>query len=669
VGNGTTTVNVGDRNNVQAIRGSLYIQNTVAGQGTVDINDSADPNTTAAQVTLDQYQDLGTGLLYESITNLSLAAPIYVEDSVSSLTVHGDNAGNTFFVRATAPLPGGTMIYAGAGGDTFNVGSTSNTFDPIQGGLTVYGAGSSATLDIHDDGTSTPQNWDIADSSIDRFPAGGTPPSVPQVTYSNMATVTVNTGTGKSAIRVEGTATLTKTNVNANGGGPDQIVVESFQNTLDDIQGPLHVHDVAPSNLFVLDGLNSVGHTYTLSTGLVQRDGIQPITITYDNMAQLVLATANNPFSGHAPGNTVNVWSLGPLFVPILVGTGDTVTIGQNHSMTMIQGDVRIQGQAGQAPKQVTLDDQADPNPTARTVTLRSDATFGYLVSGLASNSPTSGRIGLLLDPNTPVSILSGPAVDLFQIHDLAGAPALSLVGHPQGTTTLQGPNTANTWQVSGTNAGTLDGTVAFSNVQNLIGGSAGNAFQFHTGGSVTGSINGGGGTNTLDYSAYQWDILVDLLLNTASLVGQGVFNMANVTGSQGNSLIVGDANTTALTGGTGRNVLIGGGGTETITGGGGFNLLIGGKTVYDTNLAALQALQVYWDNPNATTLDQLVNPLKKGVTVNGQFLVLNKTTVQDDNAVDKLIGGRGPNWFIKDKEDTINNGSGPGPNDRLLVI
>src|SRR5262249_61801175 len=37
-----------------------------------------------------------------------------------------------------------------------------------------------------------------------------------------------------------------------------------------------------------------------------------------------------------------------------------------------------------------------------------------------------------------------------------------------------------------------------FTNVQNLVGGSGNDAFTFVTGGSLTGTINGGGGTNTL---------------------------------------------------------------------------------------------------------------------------------------------------------------------------
>src|SRR5262249_35470251 len=110
-------------------------------------------------------------------------------------------------------------------------------------------------------------------------------------------------------------------------------------------------------------------------------------------------------------------------------------------------------------------------------------------------------------------------------------------------------------------------------------------------------------------------------------------------------------------------------------TGGGGFNLLIGGTTNYDDKLTALQALMLYWDDPSATMLDQLVNPLKskKGVTVNGQLLILNSSTVQADNAADSLRGGSGNNWFIRDRDgDTITNsqgGQGPLMTDRLLVI
>jgi hypothetical protein len=672
VGNGPTTVNVGNQDNVQGVGGSLFIQNTVAGQGTVDVNDSLDPTALPSAVVLDQYQDPLTGLLYESINNLSLAAPIYVEDDVSSLTVHGDNAGNTFYVRATAALHKGTTLDAGTGGDTINVGSTANTLDPIQGALTVTGGGNT-TLNVTDLGTPTTQTWIIDPSSIERF-AGATPPAVPQVTYHNLSTVNVTTGTGGNVVHIHGTAKGTTTTVTGNGTG-DEFLLGNAADRLDDMLGPLALHDANLYNLQIIDLENLVNetpaaHNYTLTTGQLVRDGIQPIT--FDSGVSLVVYAS-------AGGGTVDVPIYGGnSLTQIQVNSGDTVTVGSQagQGLSQITADLAIVSQPRTERPHVILDDSADPR-TPRTIALGSDPLFGYLVSGLANASQGRGRIGLSLDPASPVSIVAGAATVLFQVKDLTNAPALSLVGNAQGTTTLQGPNTANTWQITGTNAGTLDGTVAFSGVQNLIGGSAGNTFAFHTGGSLAGTLNGGGGTNTLDYTAYQGDILVDLLLHTASLVGQGVSNVANVYGSQGNDLIVGDAGLNVLVGGTLRNVIIGDGGPDTITGGGGFNLLIGGITSYDSGpnaLQALQALQLYWDNPSATILDSLVNPLRKGVTYNGQFLIFNKTTVRTDNAADTLTGGSGtsaPTWFIEDKDgDTIDHGAGPRPNiDRLLVI
>jgi Ca2+-binding RTX toxin-like protein len=456
--------------------------------------------------------------------------------------------------------------------------------------------------------------------------------------------------------------------------------VENFQDTLDDIQGPLHVHDIALSNLFVFDYLNTVGHTYTLTTGQVQRDGAQPITITYDNMAQLVVATANNPYSGHTP-NTVNVWSLGNVFAVVEVGSDDTVTVGQGGSMANLLGDVRIQSVLGQVPRQVTLDASADP---ARTVTLSGGVpTFGYLVSGLLPPSTVGrGNIGLALDPATPVTIKTGLGNDTFSVHDLTGAPALTLDGSG-GSNTLdfssytQPANLpANTWTINGPDHGTVNG-LTFSSIGNLIGSPANDTFAFQTGGSLSGALDAGGGSNTLDYTGYQGDLLVDLLLHTASLVGQGVANVANVTGSQGNDLIVGDGNANVLVGGTGRNVILGHGGGDTIRGGGGFNLLISDLTFYDDKLPYLRDLMQYWDNPSVVFLDDLVNPLKSknGFTApDGLVLVFNKTTVTPDNVLDQVFGGSGPNWFIVDKQDVssiINNQGGQGPllTDRLTVI
>jgi virginiamycin B lyase len=61
-------------------------------------------------------------------------------------------------------------------------------------------------------------------------------------------------------------------------------------------------------------------------------------------------------------------------------------------------------------------------------------------------------------------------------------------------------PSAANQWQITGANAGTLDGVIEFSSVQNLLGGPGANVFAFHNGGSLAGTLDGGGaGPDTLD--------------------------------------------------------------------------------------------------------------------------------------------------------------------------
>jgi len=50
------------------------------------------------------------------------------------------------------------------------------------------------------------------------------------------------------------------------------------------------------------------------------------------------------------------------------------------------------------------------------------------------------------------------------------------------GSNSLQGPDTTNDWQVTGLDAGTLNGITHFTSVQNLIGGSGPDTFCSRTG-------------------------------------------------------------------------------------------------------------------------------------------------------------------------------------------
>jgi hypothetical protein len=234
------------------------------------------------------------------------------------------------------------------------------------------------------------------------------------------------------------------------------------------------------------------------------------------------------------------------------------------------------------------------------------------------------------------------------------------------GTTdTLVGANTTNTWNLTSTNAGNVNGTFAFTGFPNLTGGSGADTYTFSAGAGVTGVIDGQGGTNALNYAAYSTGLYVNLLSALATGTG-GIHNIRNVTGGLGNDILVGDANADVFTETAGRNILIGGAGADTLTGGSGGDILIGGTTDYDTNAAALQALLANWTR---TDLDysHRVALLLTGVSYTdssgSHTAALNSTTVHDDAVVDTLTGGSGPNpsnWFFAHQtgsaKDKVNN-------------
>src|SRR5205085_9601113 len=90
------------------------------------------------------------------------------------------------------------------------------------------------------------------------------------------------------------------------------------------------------------------------------------------------------------------------------------------------------------------------------------------------------------------------------------------------GISTLTGPNQTNIWQLTGSNSGTLDGSLAFTRVARLTGGTGSDAFQIGSSGSLSGRLSGGAGSDTLDYTGYGAGISVNL--QTATAPGLGSF-------------------------------------------------------------------------------------------------------------------------------------------------
>jgi len=78
------------------------------------------------------------------------------------------------------------------------------------------------------------------------------------------------------------------------------------------------------------------------------------------------------------------------------------------------------------------------------------------------------------------------------------------------GSDTIAGQDVATTWNITSNNNGNVPG-YSFQSFENLTGGSSDDGFVFPNGVSVGGVVNGGAGSNTLDFSAYTTALTVDM--------------------------------------------------------------------------------------------------------------------------------------------------------------
>jgi len=98
-----------------------------------------------------------------------------------------------------------------------------------------------------------------------------------------------------------------------------------------------------------------------------------------------------------------------------------------------------------------------------------------------------------------------------------------------EGSDTLIGPDTDSIWTITGINIGNVD-RVVFKNIENLTGGEYDDTFVFAGLSGIAGLIDGGGGMNTLDYTAYTSNATVDLAAGIATGTA-GIKNIHMVNG------------------------------------------------------------------------------------------------------------------------------------------
>jgi filamentous hemagglutinin family protein len=144
---------------------------------------------------------------------------------------------------------------------------------------------------------------------------------------------------------------------------------------------------------------------------------------------------------------------------------------------------------------------------------------------------------------------------------------SVSTIDGNAGINNLVGANTVNTINITENNSGNVNNAIAFSNIQNLTGGTNSDTFKFSDGKSISGIINGNAGFDTLDYSAYTSPLTLNLanFLNIENSIG-GVANDTLIATNTVNNWNITGLNAGDVNGLTFNNFENLTGGTETDT-------------------------------------------------------------------------------------------------------
>jgi hypothetical protein len=517
---------------------------------------------------------------------------------------------------------------------------------------------------------------EICTISVGIAATGGAMPSVngQMVAFDQGAitSVAVLPSAGTDVINVESTLAGVPVSINDVYLSFDTINICPTTRFLDHIQGNVTVNGTSRDTLNVFDQSDSFPDTYTLTAGTLSRS--YSALITYRGIASVTLdsGTSNNPSSpqvilvqGTAAGcaTTINA-ALG--YHNIGVGAVGNST----NSLSALRGPLTVNGSAFADVMSIY-----DTTSTAgRTYTFGAAATSGW--NFITATADASGVV--------PATITYGPALGEVALFATPYNDTCNVAKLPYGTAMvlnmMGGHNTAqsslpgaSTWLIyppaSGAASVGFDGQVSFGQVWNVKGGRGSDDFifmpQFGANGGLGGSIDGGGGGDTLDYSHYTQGVNVNLgaysnaSYGYATGVGGVVSNIQNViggpyadllTGNRFGNVLVGGGGADVINGGTGPSVLIGGrGNNAVIHGHSGNDLIIGGYTSFDNNPAALDGIFAEWDSADsfAQRMQYLSGPI--GHSNGNVFLIPRGTgqTVFTAGYTDTITDVPGTNWII----------------------
>jgi Ca2+-binding RTX toxin-like protein len=705
------TFNVGSTaNTLDDIQGQLILnggeQGSFGGQDVVNLFDQGSVVSRNYTLRANSVARSGAAAIsYSGMEGLTLSA--------------GSGADSVVVVGTAAGMP--VTLNMGAGNDVVNLGTrTGSSLDGILSTVTVNGEAGTDSVILNDQVDDNGNSYGVTATGVTRSIFASSPTIL---NYATVESLALNAGNFNDRVSVQSTNAATPVALKLGGGDDDVTVAGQFgftQTSLNTILGAVTVDGQDGSDdLIVDDRAGGYGRTYTVTATAVSRS--DAASVVYAGLENLSVYGANSVQSSFPPPNRFLVKSTSAAtYLGGPEGLADEFVVGSDgHSLDNILGSLKISGDDG--VDSLVLDDAGDASGNSYTITSTSVARSGAALISFDMKDQTNSGLGSLtlnagagndtvtvqsLGANVLATLNLGAGNDAVTLREgfflpqilsavnvngQAGADAILVDATDASPFVSSHTYAINVTEVNIDNrrlvnygtaesltltAGSGDDTInvdsALAATPVVVRGGAGNDV-FRVGGSLPGSIggpvtvDGQGGTDTLDYSAaILFGVRVNLELGTATGVGGGVSNVENVIGGQGNDIIVGNGQDNVLQGRAGRDILIGRGGADQIFGGApsfffgdGDDIVVGASTVHDLNPAALEDLMREWGRTDllGTPLTQYFTRINHllGVTPGG----LNGTTTLDlsqtidDGAADYLDGGTDLDWSFRFPGDT----------------
>lgn len=582
------------------IADGAVLDGTISGGSNTVVGDTVDLSaaTAALLISIGQFSGIEnlTGTTFDDTLLGTSAADAFTVSGVDTVTVSaqtfssvenidaGGGNDSVTFSSGTSSLTGNVL--GGSGNDSLNfsglstvgitlfstgildgfdgdAGTAVNSFSDIN---TVQGSAGNDTLT----GLDTPAAWIVA-------AAGSYSASGAALTFSAVENLIGQSQIDSFTVSGSVTASLT------GGDGSDTVVFNAGVTLTGNISGG------AGSEIFTF--ATGASLTGTLDAG----SGTDTLNYASGSTGITVILTA--PDAGGGFDGTLSNGSVTYLFEgvdTVAGGAGTDSLVGDDAIATWNLGTTGTYESSGQSLafsgiNSITGGSAADTINATASQTININGGDGADVLTVADSVAISGTLSgggaddtiqftgaVILPAAIDGGTGSGDAVS-FALGTTAVSLILSTFTNVEavfGTTlgdSLTGTSGGDSFLVTGTGSGSI-GTLNFSSFENLLGSSGDDSFAFGPSGTLSGTVNGGTGTDVIDYSLFGTGVSVNLSTGSATAVSGGslggISQIENATGGSGNDALTGSALNNTLTGNSGNDTLADGAGDDLLSGG-----------------------------------------------------------------------------------------------------